>query len=466
VLYTVRLAVTAATFHVAAEDARDPLSPSSPTDPKRLNTYIAALSDGTRGYYAAMKLAELGPTVVPAILDRLSSDDPVIRQWAARALTDLGTERATAAGAAAVDALAREKNEHALWYLVQAVDVLRPPPRDAVPVLVRLIEHPSVELRRMAAAALGNVGPAAASAKPALIRAISASSDNWLQSTLVQSLHEIGIDATDARAIANATVSDDSDGAKEIFREFVRAYPDLATAYVQAHPKLLAAMPEDELVLIDLFARDDAASAGLRAFLGRRADLPTFVRVDYAKGERIGHVMTVPRERNPAVCFPQRAMVARVEPGGRADLTRFATHPKYQLWDAEGLVMLCIDGKWGFADAVSGRIVIEPRFDRAQNFSGGLAVVIANGKYGYVDKLGKVVVPAKFDWGYAFAGGIAAVRLGDKYGLIDVNGRWIKEPTYKRIEPWGHGWRAETFDDLEGMLDANGKLISPAKRPQ
>jgi hypothetical protein len=233
--------------------------------------------------------------------------------------------------------------------------------------------------------------------------------------------------------------------------------------------KLLTTIPEDNPALIDLFARHDAASADLREFLTRQPNLPKFVRVDFAKGERIGRVMTWPRNPNPRSCFPQQSAAVRVEPGqpgkpGRAVLDRFATDARFKLWESEGLVMVAIDGKWGFADAVTGRIVIEPKFDRAENFSEGLAVVIVDGNYGYADKAGSFVVKPRFQWGYAFAGGRAAVKEGGKFGLIDAKGSWVKEPTYEMIDPSGSGWMATTFDGQEGMLDDRGEIISPKKQ--
>ena len=312
----------------------------------------------------------------------------------------------------------------------------------------------------MAAKAVGELGARAAPAKPALIELVQAADDGWLQETAIDSLRRIGIDGTDAKALAQARVRDDSDGTREIFRELVRRYPDLAGAFVAAHPRLLSSMPANDLALIDLFARNDAASSGLRDFLSRRADLPQFVRVNYAKGERVGHVMTWPRKPDPRECFPQHPAVVRVEPG-RVALERFAEAPDRRLWDAEGLVLFSVGDRWGFADAATGRIAIEPRFDWAQNFSGGRAVVVLADKHGYVDRAGRLVVPPRFEWGYAFSKGAAAVQQDGKYGLIASDGSWIKEPTYKRIEPYGDGWRATAVDGTEGMLDAKGNLILP-----
>ena len=47
-------------------------------------------------------------------------------------------------------------------------------------------------------------------------------------------------------------------------------------------------------------------------------------------------------------------------------------------------------GKWGYIDR-KGFYVIEPRFDEAKEFDGGLARVKVGTKIGYIDKAGRYV---------------------------------------------------------------------------
>ena len=42
-------------------------------------------------------------------------------------------------------------------------------------------------------------------------------------------------------------------------------------------------------------------------------------------------------------------------------------------------------------------MVIDPRFDKALDFYGGLAPVNDGKKWGYVDNTGKMAIPAEFD---------------------------------------------------------------------
>ncbi len=74
-------------------------------------------------------------------------------------------------------------------------------------------------------------------------------------------------------------------------------------------------------------------------------------------------------------------------------------------------------------------------YDDAMQFSEGLAVVIKNNKFGYIDTSGKEVIPLKFDEAHSFYKGYAVVRLGDDWGVIDRNGNYVVNPSYQLIIP-------------------------------
>jgi hypothetical protein len=89
-------------------------------------------------------------------------------------------------------------------------------------------------------------------------------------------------------------------------------------------------------------------------------------------------------------------------------------------------------GKWGFIDK-QGKLVINPQFDRAENFVDGLAPVRIGdektGKWGFIDKQGKLVINPQFDeivadWDveFSFKEKSIPVRIGDektgKWGFI------------------------------------------------
>jgi len=66
------------------------------------------------------------------------------------------------------------------------------------------------------------------------------------------------------------------------------------------------------------------------------------------------------------------------------------------------------DGKWGYQDH-SGVFVIPAQFDKATEFSEGLAAVALHKKFGYIDTTGKMVIAPRFVHGEPFHEGLALV---------------------------------------------------------
>ena len=103
---------------------------------------------------------------------------------------------------------------------------------------------------------------------------------------------------------------------------------------------------------------------------------------------------------------------------------------------SEGLAVIVIDNKYGYIDT-TGRTVISPKFElsdpssakwdgaSAISFSGGLAVVVLNGKYGYVNKQGVIAISPQFDSARAFADGLAWVSKNGRPGYINKQGEMV-----------------------------------------
>lgn len=88
-------------------------------------------------------------------------------------------------------------------------------------------------------------------------------------------------------------------------------------------------------------------------------------------------------------------------------------------------------GKFGFSDAVSGKRVVEPIYNKVGAYSEGMYAVKLGFVWGYVNDIGKLVIPAKYQEARDFVQGLACVRLCDdnksakgcKYGYIDKTGK-------------------------------------------
>lgn len=98
-----------------------------------------------------------------------------------------------------------------------------------------------------------------------------------------------------------------------------------------------------------------------------------------------------------------------------------------------GFIQFEVDGKWGFADIYTGKIVIEPVWDYAGPFYGGYAhvaldvnikindgyyIVIEGGNHGYINIKGKVIIPIEYDDACEIS-----YRL-NKYFKVSKNGKW------------------------------------------
>ena len=96
---------------------------------------------------------------------------------------------------------------------------------------------------------------------------------------------------------------------------------------------------------------------------------------------------------------------------------------------SEGLAPIRIGDKWGYIDPTS-RIVIPPQYARAGEFSEGLAAVgVPGSKVGYMDRAQRIVIQPQFDKGWPFVNGLARVKIGKKIGYIDKKGNYVWKPT-------------------------------------
>ena len=103
----------------------------------------------------------------------------------------------------------------------------------------------------------------------------------------------------------------------------------------------------------------------------------------------------------------------------------------------------------------TGKFVINPQFDSANNFSEGLAAVRIDddktGKWGYIDKQGKMAINPQFDSAFDFREGLAAVLIGDhktgKRGFIDKQGKMVINPQFNSASNFSEGLAAVRIGD-------------------
>ena len=112
------------------------------------------------------------------------------------------------------------------------------------------------------------------------------------------------------------------------------------------------------------------------------------------------------------------------------------------------------------ADNKTGKYAIEPQFDVAQGFVGGLASAQSGGKFGYIGLDGRFVIPPQFDRALEFSdNGLAPVKVGEKWGYINKTGTFVTAPQFTSALPFGDGFARVLVGERWGYVDSSAKLI-------
>ena len=109
----------------------------------------------------------------------------------------------------------------------------------------------------------------------------------------------------------------------------------------------------------------------------------------------------------------------------------------------DSLGVFCSDGKRGYYNSYTGKIVVEAQYRRAWVFSEGLAAVQKNGHIGFINRRGEVVIPFIYPYhgnplsSFVFENGhcIVADTTG-KCGVINKKGDWVIQPKYDNIDAY------------------------------
>jgi WG containing repeat len=129
--------------------------------------------------------------------------------------------------------------------------------------------------------------------------------------------------------------------------------------------------------------------------------------------------------------------------------------------------------KYGFIDR-SGKVVVAPQYDVADDFYEGLASVEIGDKWGYIDPSGKTAISLQFDgppakYGYTpqylmrFSEGLASVKVADKWGYVDKLGKMVISPQFDGAGEFSEGLASVQTGDKQGYVDKTGKIAIPAK---
>mgnify|MGYP005989476615 CR=1 FL=1 len=123
--------------------------------------------------------------------------------------------------------------------------------------------------------------------------------------------------------------------------------------------------------------------------------------------------------------------------------------------------MAKFDGKYGLIDRF-GKFVVPNVYQRLGEFSAVLS--FSKGKlWGFIDLNNKVILPPKYDWAESFKNGGAIVDKGGKQGVINISGEEIipiDKDEVLRLDP--SRYQVEENQRF-GVYGANGELLVPVR---
>ncbi|GHT08681.1 hypothetical protein AGMMS49525_17840 [Bacteroidia bacterium] len=108
-------------------------------------------------------------------------------------------------------------------------------------------------------------------------------------------------------------------------------------------------------------------------------------------------------------------------------------------------------GKWGYIN-LEGEYVIKPKFEEAQSFQDGLALVKSGGKWGYINLEGEYAIAPQFKEANSFHEDLARVKsVGGKVGYIGKDGKYVIAANYQD--------GSDFFGEQAFVLSASGAVV-------
>lgn len=137
--------------------------------------------------------------------------------------------------------------------------------------------------------------------------------------------------------------------------------------------------------------------------------------------------------------------------------------PEYDWEEHHGFMPIIKNNKYGLMNQ-EGELVVAPKYDKIEAFSGGLAKVSFDSRIGFIDTTGKEVIHTVYDTNsFGFTkDGVTIMRQGSRYGLVHKNGTRILPIEYNDI-----GWfNAAGLAVIKrhkkyGYVNTKGEIVLP-----
>lgn len=124
-------------------------------------------------------------------------------------------------------------------------------------------------------------------------------------------------------------------------------------------------------------------------------------------------------------------------------------------------------GRWGFINR-KGETVIPPVYDRAESFSNNLPVrVRLDGRWGIINREGQLLQPCIHSYIGPWSEGLALIVSNDKFGYINAAGKIVVPQQYLYNRDilgdnlFSEGTARVLLDKKAGLIDSTGKLVLP-----
>lgn len=172
--------------------------------------------------------------------------------------------------------------------------------------------------------------------------------------------------------------------------------------------------------------------------------------------------------RHLFICFLLLLSMISLPPAMQAKTSSpYAIEPKYERVQSfsEGLAAVFANEHWGYVDT-KGNVVIPLEYDSVLPFREGLAAVASEGYWGFINKSGDVVIKPQYemldiqpdDIG-GFSEGLAAVSINDRWGFIDKSGEIVIKPQYDYAFSFSEGLAAVSLDNNWGYINKQGNIV-------
>lgn len=143
-------------------------------------------------------------------------------------------------------------------------------------------------------------------------------------------------------------------------------------------------------------------------------------------------------------------------------------YPRFDWTDYsyEGTSRYVDEGKTGFLrgdpadDDDPNEFFIKARYEYADRFSSGAAIVMDEDRWGLIDKAGKELLPMQYDGVLRMQDGFAAVEKDGLCGFVNRAGKLTIPMQFQRVRSFHNGYAAVMLDSGQwAYIDKRGKVV-------